>query len=104
MGEHPGAGRHESSSSQASEPAPPVRRYGRRALMLGAAGAGAGITAALVAGPEAAQAADGNPVLIGESNSARATTSVNTVIGTGLQGSTTQGGQSGVAGIDEHCL
>lgn len=81
-----------------------ARRYGRRALILGAASAGAGITASLVA-VEPARAAParplgGSPVLLGKANSAAATTTVNATAGTGIQGSTATDGQSGVAGID----
>jgi hypothetical protein len=75
------------------------RSYGRRALILGAA-AGAGAAVGLVAGAEPASAADGNPVLIGESNKAKATTKITTTKGDGLQGSTSQDAQSGVAGTD----
>ncbi len=73
--------------------------YGRRALMLGAAGAGAGIAAGLVGGGQA-QAADGNPVLLGESNSATRATVVSSRHSDGLQGTTSADLQSGVSGSD----
>ncbi len=78
----------------------PSRRFGRRAIILGAAGAGAGVAAALVAGPEPAFAANGDPVKLGDSNSATASTVVTTTVGTGLQGQASTNGQSGVSGID----
>ena len=73
--------------------------YGRRALMLGAAGAGAGIAAGLV-GSGQAQAANGNPVLLGESNSATRATAVSSRSSDGLQGTTSADLQSGVVGSD----
>jgi hypothetical protein len=80
-------------------PDPPGGRYGRRALMLGVAGAG--LAAGVVAGANTAGAANGSDVLLGESNSATATTEVTTTSGDGLQGVTSSDGFSGVAGIDE---
>ncbi len=68
--------------------------------MLGAAGAGAGIAATLVAGAEPASASNGAPVQLGDSNSATASTVVTTTVGTGLQGDASTNGQSGVSGID----
>jgi hypothetical protein len=50
-------------------------RLGRRRLMLGAAAAGAGAVAGLAAA-DPAGAADGGPVLLGESNKATATTTI----------------------------
>jgi hypothetical protein len=67
-------------------------------MILGVAAAGVG--ASVVAGAEPAGATDGNPVLIGEANRAKATTSVTTTKGNGLEGSTKAGGQSGVQGVD----
>src|ERR1700728_756194 len=75
-------------------------RLGRRAIMLGAAGAAAGIATAGVAGAEPAFASNGNPVKLGDSNSATASTVVTTTVGTGLQGEASTNGQSGVSGID----
>jgi hypothetical protein len=68
--------------------------------MLGAAAAGAGAAVSLVAGAEPASAADGNPVLIGESNTAKATTSVTTKKGNGIEGSTSDTAGSGVYGVN----
>jgi hypothetical protein len=79
----------------AEEPAP---RVGRRKMILGVAAAGVG--ASVLAGAEPAGATDGNPVLIGEANTAKATTSVATKKGNGLQGQTSAEGQSGVQGVD----
>jgi hypothetical protein len=82
-----------------AEVATPSRRFGRRAIMLGAAAVGAGIAADLVA-TEPASAANGNPVKLGDSNSATSSTVVSTTAGTGLQGEASTNGQSGLAGID----
>jgi hypothetical protein len=76
------------------------RSYGRRALMLGAATAGAGAAASLVATAEPAVAADGSAVLLGKSNKASATTKISTKTGDGLEGSTSAAGSSGVYGND----
>ena len=81
------------------EVARPSRRFGRRAIMLGAAAAGAGIATALVAA-EPVSATNGNPVKLGDSNSATSSTVVSTTAGTGLQGEASTNGQSGVSGID----
>ncbi len=83
-------------------PAPPATRLGRRALVLGAAATGAGLTADLIAGAKPAEAANGNAVELGETNSATASTVVNTTAGTGLQGgiSGSEAGASGVSGVD----
>ena len=102
-------------------------RYGRRALMLGAAAAGAGITVGLVAGAKPAGATNGQAVVLGQNgsnaNTATSTTQINTMsgdglqanttgdadshgilgtatAGTGVQGQTTGDNQSGVSGID----
>jgi len=79
----------------------PVSRYGRRALMLGAAAAGAGITVGLVAGARPADAADGQAVLLGQNgpnaNTAASTTQINTTSGDGLQANTS--GDSGSHGV-----
>jgi len=71
----------------------------RRALLLGAAGAGAGITASLVTRAAPADAST-DPVLLGKSNSATRTTTISSTDGTGLKGSAATKGQSGLAGID----
>jgi hypothetical protein len=71
----------------------------RRAMLLGAAAAGVGITAGLVTGAAPADAST-DPLLLGKSNSATRTTAVSSTKGTGLQGSTQTKGQSGLSGID----
>jgi hypothetical protein len=75
--------------------------YGRRAVLAGAAAAGVGAVAGLAGGTGAAQAADGSPVELGETNHASATTWVITSSGTGLAGRTSTAHASGVAGIDD---
>jgi hypothetical protein len=74
-------------------------RYGRRAVLAGAAAAGAGAMASLAAGTGVAQAAS-NPVELGETNSTSGTTEVISSSATGLQGQTSTQGASGVAGLD----
>lgn len=74
------------------------KRIGRRALMLGVAGAGA--TTSLIAHAGQAEAATDGDLILGESNSATGTTEVSSTGATGLQGQTVTKGQSGVAGID----
>jgi hypothetical protein len=76
----------------------PTKRLGRRALVLGLAAAGGAGALANVAGAKSAYAANGNPVLLGEANSATATTSISTTTGTGIEGTTSVNGQSGVQG------
>jgi hypothetical protein len=79
-------------------------RYGRRALLFGAAAAGAGAAVSLVGGaaPAAAAADDnGGPVLLGETNTATATTTISNASGGGFAGNTSaNGGHSGVHGND----
>jgi hypothetical protein len=102
------------AASQArGKPPAPARRFDRRALLLGAAGTGAGITAGLVAGAAPAQAAqaNGTPVELGESNTATGTTAISTNNGYGLwasstghagvRGDTTVATSSGVSGHDD---
>jgi hypothetical protein len=76
-----------------------VGRYGRRALMLGAA-TGVGVAAGLVAGAEPASAAEDGAVLAGQINTATSNTAVSTSVGNGLEGDTSQNGESGVYGHD----
>jgi hypothetical protein len=98
--------RHELPAPGEDGGPPRPGRLGRRSLLLGAAAAGAGAAAAGVvtsAGP--ASAADGGNVVIGEDNSASATTQIQTGSGYGLQGITTQNATSkdqtaGVYGTD----
>lgn len=108
-----GTASHEADSSAQAAP----RRYGRRALMLGAAATGAGVAASLAgggladaagAGPAdpAAPTAPGEPevksaaVLLGKANAAHATTQVITRSGAGLKGQTFANASAGVIGMD----
>jgi hypothetical protein len=91
-------------------------RYGRRALIIGTAAAGAGLAANVVAGGAAVAAPDSpvpdssgpdssapdssRPVLLGKLNSASGSTVVGSVHANGLEGHTHTKGASGVAGID----
>jgi hypothetical protein len=78
---------HEASSEEDIEvPETPLRRYGRRGLMLGAAAVGAGITASVVAGGSTAEAANKGDVILGKSNAASSTTSITTSGGSALYG------------------
>ncbi len=75
----------------------------RRALLAGAAAAVAGVAAGAVARPLPARAADGDPVLIGQSNSGTGVTSLTTSGDTGLLGvsrSATGVGVLGAAGSE----
>ena len=80
----------------------PAARHGRRALMLGAAAAGAGLAADLVAGGGAADAAPAasKPVLLGKQNITSGATSVGSTNSNGLEGHTHTTNKAGVAGID----
>jgi hypothetical protein len=89
----------ETAASQDAEQPKPARLYGRRALVLGAAAAGAGAAVSLLAGADPAGATP-TYVELGVSNSASGTTSVTASAGDGLQGITTQTGQNGVEGED----
>jgi hypothetical protein len=75
-------------------------RFGRRAMVLGAAAGAAAAIGAVAASASPAGAADGNSVLLGQPNAAEATTSVSTTYGDGLMASTTQNGQNGLEGED----
>lgn len=76
-------------------------RYGRRALILGAAAASAGLAADVVAGGPAQAAPDAaKPVLLGKQNVTSGATSVGSSNSNGLEGHTHTTGKSGVAGID----
>jgi hypothetical protein len=69
--------------------------------MFGAAATGAGVAASLAGGSAADAAPDASKsVLLGASNSAKATTQVITRGGNGLKGQTFASGQSGVVGFD----
>ncbi len=73
-------------------------RFGRRAVMLGAAAAGAGAAASLVGG--VAEAAPTTGIQLGKNNTTSGSTVVTSTKGTGLSGRTSTHGQSGVSGID----
>ncbi len=76
-------------------------RYGRRALILGAAAAGAGLAADLVASGTAEAAPDSSkPVLLGKVNLTSGSTVVGSAKANGLEGHAHTKGKSGVAGID----
>ncbi len=76
-------------------------RYGRRALILGAAAASAGLAADLVAGGTAEAAPDSSPpVLLGKLSTANGSTTVSSKHANGLVGQTRTNGFSGVAGLD----
>ena len=87
----------------ASPPVPsPAGHHGRRALMFGAAAAGAGIAASVVGGGLAEAAPDASgAVQLGKSNSTSGTTVVSSASGTGLEGRSKKLGQAGVAGFDD---
>jgi hypothetical protein len=72
-----------------------------RRLLLAAGAASVGIAAGLVAGAEPAEAANGNPVELGESNSETQTTSITNTASGAFSGNTSaNGGHSGVHGND----
>lgn len=76
-------------------------RYGRRALMLGAAATGAGVAASLVGGGLAEAAPDrAGPVLLGQSNVTSGTTIVTSHGGSGLAGQAAGEREAGVKGYD----
>jgi len=77
------------------------RRYGRRALFIGAAAASAGLAADMVAGGAAEAAPDAaKPVLLGKQNVTSGATSVGSTNSNGIEGHTHTTGKSGVAGLD----
>lgn len=69
------------TDAQLAEPAP----RSRRSILFAAAGAVAGAVGSSLARPEAAAAANGQPVLLGQANSASASTRVSTTAGNGLE-------------------
>jgi len=75
-------------------------RVARRTLVLGVTAAGAGMATALVAGADPALAAEGGAVLLGESNTAKGTTSITTKKGVGLQATTSADSSIGLSGTD----
>jgi hypothetical protein len=78
---------------------PPPSKLRRRALVAGAAAAGAGFAAALIGRPSPADAANGGPVLLGESNTATESTDI-TSSGPGLGATTSATGQVALSGVD----
>jgi hypothetical protein len=83
---------------QDDTPAP--QRHGRRQFIFGAAAAGAGLVAGLIADASPADAADDGNIKLGLGNTATATTTVTASNGAGLQGRTTANGNIGIEGID----
>ena len=71
----------------------------RRALFTGAAAAGLSVAASLMFGERTARAANGGAVKLGDSNTATATTSITTTVGSGLQ-ATTSSDDGAVVGVD----
>ncbi|HET7016132.1 MAG TPA: hypothetical protein VFI65_19580 [Streptosporangiaceae bacterium] len=77
------------------------RRYGRRALFLGAAAASAGLAADVVVGGAAQAAPDAaKPVLLGKQNVTSGATAVGSSNSNGFEGHTHTTGKSGIAGLD----
>jgi hypothetical protein len=87
-------------SAKDADPASLAGRFGRRALMLGAAAAGAGAAASLVGG--VAEAAPATGIQLGKNNTTTGSTTVISKKGTGLSGRTSSHGQAGVSGIDKN--
>ncbi len=78
-----------------------ARKYGRRALMLGAATTGAGLAATLAGGGAAEAAPDSSSaVQLGKSNSSSATTQILTKGGDGLKAQTSAANHAGINGVD----
>lgn len=75
-------------------------RYGRRALMLGTVAAAAGAAVSLADGAGIAEAANGQPVELGQNNSATATTWVTNNHGAALTASTSSVVASALTGIN----
>ncbi len=100
MSDQSGQAREVKPESDESSGPSAVHR-GRRALMFGAAAAGAGVAASLAGGGLAEAAPDaGGAVQLGKSNSAKATTQVITKGGDGLKGQTSATNHSGIVGFD----
>jgi hypothetical protein len=84
------SGQETDAAGQHAGPGRRPGRYGRRALLLGAAAGGAGAAVSLAGGAApAAAAADGNggPVLLGETNTETATTTITNATSGGIAGS-----------------
>jgi hypothetical protein len=102
MNEYPTADHEPQAAGPATVPSP--GRYGRRALLFGAAATGAGVAVSLAGGTAPAEAAsrnNGGPVLLGETNTATAATTITNADGGAFSGNTSaNGGHSGVHGND----
>jgi hypothetical protein len=72
----------------------------RRALISGAAAAGAGAAASLALGSAPASAADGQSVLLGETNDSTDSTIISSSLGNGISGEVYTTGASGAYGLD----
>jgi hypothetical protein len=101
-------GRSSQTTGDAGQPTRAARRrddgrrggYGRRAVLAGAAAAGAGAVAAL-AGRQGVALAQGTPVELGQpNNGGNATTVVSTAQATSFRGVVSGNGHTGVAGWD----
>jgi hypothetical protein len=88
------------TESNSARSARPIRRYGRRAIMFGAAATGAGVAASLAQGVAQAAPEAGSAVQLGKNNSARATTQIITKGGDGLKAQTSAAGHAGLNGVD----
>ena len=77
-----------------------LRRHGRRQFMFGAAAAGVGLAAGLVAEADPADAADGGNLKLGQANTASATTTLTGSTGTAFLGRNTAAKGIGIEGID----
>ena len=95
-----GAGNKNVIKKHSQDDASTPRRHARRQFVFGAAAAGAGLAAGLIADADPADAANGDYLKLGLGNVATATTTVTASNGAGLQGRTTDDGNIGVEGID----
>ena len=76
------------------------RQQGRRQFMFGAAAAGVGLAAGLIADANPADAANGDSLQLGLGNTATATTTLTASNGSALRGRTTANGNIGLEGND----
>jgi len=108
MGDQPNGDGDTASEKHADGDETSNRSYGRRALMLGAATAGVGAAASLVAGAEPADAESpdtAKKVVLGKANTATATTSISMAVDgdSGVEGiDTSSGGGYGLYGTSEN--
>lgn len=89
-------------SANDGESAPLAGRFGRRALMLGAAAAGAGAAASLVGGT--AEAAPTSGIALNKTTTTSGSTVLISKKGTGFSGHTSTHGQAGISGIDKNTV